>query len=185
MSTPYRLYPFPFLTPPIAFSLLLCACLLPFSCKKDDLGPGFDMQYDRDFAIPPGSTPLVVHHFKMDIPSAYQQYLSAHKLQDADVRAIVASQASLTSLDNVDLSFIEQMYIRVYKDDSPSDFIEIAWRQPVPGDTGQTLGLVPNEPNVKEYLIEQRFKVDVGMMLRRTTQEEIPVRMRLQFRASY
>jgi hypothetical protein len=158
-----------------------------FSCKKDDNPVGFDMQYRQEFSIPAGLSVFAVHHFYLkNIPSQYANLLAENGRTDAEVTGIIPTKAELSGIfGDASFDFIEEASIRVYLEKDPTDYLECAYRQPVPLNPGNTLPLIPGLGDVKKYLSEARFSVDVSLRLRRTTDEETTTRLDLLFRATH
>lgn len=169
------------------FTLILSVLSL-LSCNKDrDLGPGFDMVYQHDFTIPAGIGAFEVHHFYIkDIPTRYQQLLTQQGKSDADITDIITASASLDGIfGDADFGLVEQASLRVYDSADPTDYVEIAYRQPVPPDLGNTLGLVPSLADAKRFMTSTRFSMDVVLWLRGTTQQETDTRLSLTLKARY
>jgi hypothetical protein len=169
-------------------ALFLVLGLIGLSCNKEDgIAPGFDMMFQRDFQIPAGIGVFDVHHFQLkNIPSNWQEYLDKHGKTDADISGIITSQASLSGqYGDVDLSVIDRIFFRVYDESNPNDYLEIAYRDPTPLDSGNGLPLIPSLANSKRFFTNPRFAVDVVIYLRRTTQEISDVRLNLTMRATF
>jgi hypothetical protein len=167
--------------------LLALVVLALAACKKDDVGPGFDMDYQGDFIIPPGIGVFEVHHFQLNnIPTRYEQLLDLNNLTDTDIKGIVTQSAAITGIfGDADLDFVDQVSLRVYDLSDPTDYLEMAYRQPVPLDLGNALDLIPSQANGKRFMTGNRFGVDVVLWLRRTTTEETSMRMNLRLKALY
>lgn len=167
--------------------LLFGSGLMGFSCNKDDQIPGFDLMYQQDFIIPAGIGVFDVHHFQIDdIPTRYQQSLDLHGVADSVVTGILTAQATLGGVfGDADFSFVDQVSLRVYNKSNPNDYIEIAYRLPVPLDPGNTLPLIPSLADAKRFLKASRFSLDVVFWLRNTTQDETSVRLSLTMKATY
>jgi hypothetical protein len=169
---------------PLLLSVLgFCIC-----CNKaDDQAPGFDLIYQQEFIIPPGIGSFDVHHFQIEnIPSRYQQTLDLQGKTDADITGVLTTQAVLGGIfGDADLSFIDQVSVRVYDESDPTDYVEIAYRYPVPLDPGNTLPLIPSLADSKRFFKNARFSIDVVLWLRNTTQDETPVRLNLGMKATY
>ncbi|MFN4253755.1 MAG: hypothetical protein ACK4Q5_01975 [Saprospiraceae bacterium] len=161
--------------------------LLFFSCKKDDTPAGFDMQYRQEFSIPAGLSVFAVHHFYLkNIPSQYATLLDNNGKTDADIAGIIPTKAELSGIfGDASFDFIEEASIRLYLEKDPTDYLECAYRLPVPLNPGNSLPLIPGLGDVKKYLSEPRFSVDVSLRLRRTTDEETTTRLDLLFRATH
>lgn len=169
------------------FSLIFSMLLL-LSCNKDrNTGPGFDMVYQHDFTIPAGIGAFVVHHFYIkDVPTRYQQLLTQHGKTDAEILDIITASASLDGIfGDADFGLVEQASLRVYDASDPTDYVEIAYRQPVPPDLGNTMGLVPSLADAKRFMTSTRFSMDLALWLRNTTQQETDTRLSLTLKARY
>ena len=161
--------------------------LTGLSCNKGpEISPGFDMLYQQNFIIPVGISQFEVHHFQFEnVPSRYQQYLDQHKKTDAEITSIITSKAAITGIfGDANLDFIDQVSIRVYEQSTPNDFVEIAYRFPVPLDPGNNLPIIPSLADSKRFLSSSRFAIDVVIWLRRPTTEESEVRLDLQMMAT-
>ncbi|MBK7935808.1 MAG: hypothetical protein IPJ82_01365 [Lewinellaceae bacterium] len=169
----------------VAFTAIL---FLSGSCTKvNDQAPGFDMLYQHEFYIPAGIGVFDVHHFQIEnIPTRYNEYLAQHGKTNEEITGILTSQATVGGVfGDADLAFIEQVSVRVYDKSDPSDWVEIAYRQPVPLDPGNSLPLIPSLADAKRFLSDSRFSIDVVLWLRNTTQLESQVRLDLQLKATY
>lgn len=159
-----------------------------WSCQKeDDQAPGFDMLFERDFSIPAGIGSLDVHHFQIrNIPSNWDRYLQEVNKTEEEVSRIINGKASIGGIfGDVDLSVIEWISVRVYDDSNPNDYVEIAYRDPAPMDSGNVLPLIPSLADTKRFFSKARFSVDVVMRLRRTTIDQSDVRLSLTMRAAF
>ncbi len=145
------------------------------------------MLYQANFSIPAGIGVFDVHHFQLkNIQTRYQQLLEQNQKQDSDIVGILTAESVLTGVfGDVNLDFIDQVSVRVYNESDPNDYIEVAYRQPVPLDPGNTLGLIPSLANSKRFLTGSRFSIDVVLWLRRTTTEENSVTLNLKLRTNY
>jgi hypothetical protein len=170
------------------FLLLAFVALLGFSCNKaDDPRPGFDLLYQEEFVIPAGIGVFDVHHFQIkNIASRYQQSLDQQGKTDADITGVLTEQAALSGIfGDADFSFIEKISVRIYNESDPSDYVEIAYRDPTPLEPGNSLPLIPSLADAKRFIKEPRFSLDVVLWLRNTTQFETETRLNLQMKAAY
>lgn len=164
---------------------ILGIVILCLSCKKtDDIGSGVDLPIREEFSIAAGLTPFVVHHFYFEnVPTHFNQILGGSGKTIADVRRILTTQGNLGAIFNdVDFNFFEEVSVRLYPASRPNDYIETAYRLPVPLDNGPNLGLIPSLADVKNLVSEERINIDLALRLRSTTTEEIPTRLDLIFR---
>lgn len=166
----------------------ICTVLISVSCNKDrDTGPAFDMRYQHDFTLPAGIGPLVAHHFYIkDVPTRYQQLLTQAGKSDGDVFEIITSSASLDGIfGDADFGLVERASLRVYEGSDPTDYQEVGYREPVPLNVGNSLGLIPTLENVEGVMKGSRFSMDLVVWLRATTQQETETRLTLNFKARY
>jgi hypothetical protein len=171
----------------LLFSGLLVFTLSGLSCDKGtDVVPGFDMLYLENFIIPVGISQFEVHHFQFEnVSSRYQQYLDQHKKTNAEITGIVTGKAAITGIfGDADLDFIDQVSIRVYDPADPNDYVEIAYRYPVPLDPGNNLPIIPSLADAKRFLSQSRFSIDVVIWLRKPTTQESEVRLNLEMKAT-
>lgn len=182
-----QIHPFPKSAGRLLFLFSLMA-FAGFSCNKDDgVAPGFDMVYQREFSIPVGIGVFDVHHFQLkNIPSNWEQYLIQHGKSASDIKGVVSAEASIGGVfGDVDLSVIDRISVRVYDEANPNDYVEIAYRDPAPLDTGNVLALIPSLADAQRFFSNPRFAVDVVIWLRRTTQDLSDVRLDLTMRARF
>ncbi|MCC7245214.1 MAG: hypothetical protein IT269_06020 [Saprospiraceae bacterium] len=168
--------------------LLLCTLTFALSCNKDDeTVPGFEMPYQADFTIPAGIGALDAHHFQFkNLPTRYSELLTQYNKADADVKGIKTLKAGIGGIfGDANLSFIQQVSIRVYNEDDPNDYIEVAYRDVTPLDPGNELPLLPSLANCKRLMTGTRFSMDVVLWLRQTTQTDSDVRISLILNAQY
>jgi hypothetical protein len=169
-------------------SLILMLALSGLSCQKDNaLAPGYDMVFQREFSIPAGIGVFDVHHFQLkNIPSNWDQYLDQHGKTAADISAVITSQVSVGGkFGDADLGSIQQISVRIFNDSDPTDFVEIAYRDPAPFDSGNVLQLIPSLADSKRFFTAPRFSIDVVIWLRQTTLDQSDVRLDFTMRAAY
>ncbi len=167
--------------------ILVFCSLLIFSCKKEELAPGFDMLFEQQFSIPAGLSVFAVHHFYLkNLSSHYTNLLSDNKKTDAEIKAILPIEAELSGVfGDASFDFVEEASVRIYLETDPTDYLEFAYRLPVPLDPGNRLPLIPGLGSVKKYASQDRFSVDVSLRLRKTTPDETTTRLSFRLRANY
>jgi len=169
-------------------SFIILLALLGLSCNKEDgLAPGFDMVFQREFSLPAGIGIFDVHHFQLkNIPSNWDQYLDQHNRTAEDILGVVTAEASIGGIfGDADLGLVERISIRIFKESNPNDYVEVAYRDPAPFDSGNVLPLIPSLADSKRFFIEPRFSVDVVIWLRQTTQDQSDLRLNLTMRATF
>jgi hypothetical protein len=171
----------------LAFAIILFTLMFQISCLKErELGPGFDMDYVEEFTIPAGIGNFQVHHFYIrDISSRYLAILDQQGKTDADISSILTAEASINGVfSDADYALINQVSLRVFEEGKPDDWVEIAYREPVPTDPGSRLDLIPTLANSKPFFSKTRYSLDVVIWLRGTTQVETQTRLDLKMRAT-
>lgn len=171
-----------------SFLFVVSFAILGLSCHKDDgVAPGFAMMFQREFNIPAGIGVFDVHHFQLkNIPSNWDQYLDQHGKTAADISGVITAEASIGGkYGDADLSVVDRISVRVYDESNPNDYLEIAYRDPAPSDSGNILPLIPSLADSKRFFSNPRFSVDVVIWLRRTTQDVSEVRLNLNMRATF
>lgn len=162
--------------------------LFGFSCSKsNDQVPGFDLVYQREFIIPAGIGVFDVHHFQMkNIPSRYLQSLDQQGKTDEEITGVLTAEAVMGGIfGDANFNFIEQVSLRIYDESDPNDWIEIAYRDPVPLEPGNSLPLAPSLADAKRFVKNSRFSLDLVLWLNRTTQDETQTRLDLKLKATY
>ena len=169
-------------------SYIILLALFGLSCHKDDgLVPGFDMVFQREFSLPAGIGIFDVHHFQLkNIPSNWEQYLDQHNKTAEEISGVITAEASIGGIfGDADLGLVERISMRIFNDSDPNDYVEIAYRDPAPFDSGNVLQLIPSLADSKRFFLEPRFSVDVVIWLRQTTQDQSDLRLNLTMRATY
>jgi hypothetical protein len=167
--------------------LVLALLSLGLGCKKDDLGPGTEILYRKDFQIQAGLGTFVVHHFYLNnVASNYAATLTAENLTDAQITAVTNISGELSTVfGDGNLDFVHRISVRVFPEGEPFNYIEVAYRDPTPLTIGTNLGLIPSLADAKSILRKDRFGIDIAIETRNLTSETIPVRIDLKFKATY
>lgn len=169
------------------FALLTGITLLCTGCKKDSIQPGFDMLYQEEFSIPAGIGGLATHHFYFsNLSTRYQALLDQNGKADAEIIQIIPAKAAITGIfGDANFDVVEEASLRVYEETDPTGYIEVAYRFPAPIDPSNHLDLIPTLAEVKKIMSKSRFSIDLALRLRKTTTDEMPVRLNLQLKANY
>lgn len=157
------------------------------ACHKDeDLGRGIDLAFRQTLEIPAGIGVFDVHHFYLyNIPTRYADALSQASISPDEVLRVITTKGNLAGLfGDANLDFVDRVSLRVFKDD-PTNYLEIAYRDPAPVDPGNTMGLIPSLSDSKQFFKEERVNFDLVFWLRKTTQESTPLQLDLNLRVGY
>ncbi len=168
--------------------LFTWALLTLFSCRKDKFELLFELPLSSlEFNIEAGSNTLDTYYFFFDdVPTHFDELAGTYGFNASDLKAILPGKA-----------FIRSIFGEEYKD----IFWEIAVQVCPSGDKEfkcgkeafywqfptQTLGsdfdLVPNEPDLKEWLSEDQVNIQLWFRLAKTPPQSISSRLDLRFNA--
>jgi hypothetical protein len=169
----------------LLFTLISC-CL--FGCKKDD---GFekyvDLIYRESFEIPAGVGVFDVPHlFITDVPSKYLDILNAANIKPEEIKKVLTIESTINGIfGDEDLDVIDRISLRVIQGSNSSDFIEIAYRDPVPNNPGNGMGLIPSLSDSKDFISQEMINFEIVIWLRANTTQTIPLQLDLKMRAGY
>ncbi|MCW5922975.1 MAG: hypothetical protein KIS77_11560 [Saprospiraceae bacterium] len=170
------------------FIMLLGCLLLGLSCdKNEDVPAGHDLLFQQDIFIPAGIGAFDVHHFQIkNIPTRYDQALELNGKKSEDISRVLTLQSTMAGVfGDADFAFIDQVSLRVFDASDPTDFVEIAYRYPMPLNPGNNLPLIPSLADSKRFFEKSHISLDLVLWLRNTTQTETDVRLSLQMRAAH
>ncbi len=166
--------------------LLLTGCLLLFTtCKKQE-DFLFEMNYDLEFTIQPGLSPFGgIYGYKIkDIPSNFDNYLSANGRNADDITNIACGSARATALfTGAEYGFIRNATVIIASSTDTAFFKPAFERIQVPDDTGSQLDLIGTLVDAAPILQEETFEVWFEMELRQTSPSLINSRLELTFLA--
>ncbi len=161
--------------------LLFCIVLFT-DCKKDE-DILFTMQYTDQFVIPAGINPFDVHYFRLEnIPVG--NYFSDNNVTANDMEAINPQEAQINAIFSgiSDYDFIRDISIRMYTEDE-NNFKEIFFRDEVPLNAGENVGIIPTLVDVRPLLQNTRFNLLVRLELRTPPQSTLETRLNFSFNA--
>jgi hypothetical protein len=170
------------------FTLALLCLVGLTQCNKEEIFTKYaNLVYRQYFDIPAGVGIFDVHHFYINqIPTKYLTSLTQSGLQKNEVTKVLMSEGSISSLfGDGDLSFVDRISIRAYADGDPTNYIEIAYRDPSPVDPGTSIGLIPSLASAQEFFQADFVNIDVVIYLRETTTESVNMQLDLTMRAGY
>ncbi len=170
----------------LRFTLAVAMASL-LACNKETLKPGFEIPFVAELTIPPGINPFDTHYFIINnLTSRYDALLQQNGVTDADISGIATQQAGVFGIfGDENFDFIQEASLRVFSPSNPDDWIEVAYRLPVPLDPGSRLDLIPSLADSKRILQMPRFSAALMIRLRRTPTIESDVRVNFIMRAQY
>lgn len=165
--------------------LLVLAAALILSCNEEDAKPAFKMQHQFDFTIQPGLNVFETHFFPIkNIPSAFQIEANAADVELADVKSVHSGRVTLyPAFSNHDLSILEEVVVNVYPTAELIDRHEAAYSFQIPTREINRLDLAASLTNLLEVFDRNRYSIEIGLRFRATTQQEMNLRLEIEFNA--
>lgn len=146
------------------FFLVSSLILSVLSCSDR---PGTDMAYTDFFNINSADNTLDWHYYRSDpINVRWEEFLGDKSIED--ISQITPSFARISNTDGIPFDFISEAIIEVYPDEdlSADPFLEIAYRNGIPFNTGNTLEIPPSLPDFKEEFADGEFIYRIGLRYR-------------------
>ncbi len=162
-----------------AICLSLVTILLLAGCGPDDDLIGIQMPYRYQFDVPAGLNPLNTHFFERSGILTNASSL----IGNDEVNRIIPYRARLTSLDNIDFSFIREIEVRVKDPDNPGLEIPAFYREELPFNTGRSIDLIATQANITDILSQPFIDVVVEFKLYSTTGQTFETDLQLTFLA--
>ncbi len=159
--------------------------LLLTQCRKEDGEFLFEMPYPNirgDFDLSAG----LLFGYVLPIGplnTNLEELLTAAMTTEEEVSVIQGASATLSSLDGVELDFIEEIRLLLCAPGDVSNCqIEVFYLDNIPFNTGSTLRLQPNITNLKDFLINQPdFRMELELTQLRDFPPQNNLRLRLDF----
>lgn len=150
---------------------LFLATILFSNCGKDETIL-FSMPYQDSFEIPAGLNTIDNHYFVLEnIPTNKTSLFNANNVTDEDIVTINPESCRLTAVFNSEYGFLFDVSVRMYTDD-PLDYKEIFYRENIPENTGSQLDLIPTLVNVRDFMMEETFNVEIVLIRPRVPSPE-------------
>lgn len=145
----------------------------------------FEMEYlENRFTVNPAFNPLETHIFTFDnLPTLIKQYKSNNDISDDDILSILPQSCRFINVSgNEDYNYINEVSVKIIPFDDPSRRREIFYHQPTVNRLGLRLDLVPNDNDLKEILLQDRFTVEVHLVqFRERPATSITTRFEMRF----
>ncbi len=162
--------------------IILLSLIAMSGCRTETGRRLFDMNYLGNRMTAPGVLNTVESHFFSIGPleTRITSLLTNNSLQSSDVSRIDPYFATLTALDGTDLSFIDEISVRICPVDDPGECqAEIFYRDDIPFRPQSDIELLPALTNAKEFILDQQsFRIQVVLLRLR---DFSPANIELQF----
>ncbi|MEO7174830.1 MAG: hypothetical protein ABIV51_03250 [Saprospiraceae bacterium] len=162
---------------------LICIGFGGNSCNRD-LG-GFLMTYEREFTLPAGLNAINTHYFEIyDVPSLKDQFFAANQVSDPTQFTATGNEGRLyLPLDpGVDLSFIDEIQVMLFKTGQTGIYPTTFERVDVPFTTDDNLLMLAQIPNVMSYLSDEKFHIRIRINLRSPCPQTVTARLFMSYR---
>lgn len=151
------------------FSIMLIAV----SCEEVDELTKFDIEYEESFTVPATlgiDTPISLP--TPDITTNSEEKFSGNDTKKDLVEEIVMKELVLTleSPSDSDLSFLKSLTLYIKAEGMEET--EIASRESIPDDIGQTLEMETTSVDLKEYIFKDSFSLRTRVTIDKTISEE-------------
>jgi hypothetical protein len=168
---------------PIFILLFLALTLVQPACKKDD--EGSEVSYIYDFQIPAGTG--FFHEIKTDIDTRRDGWLSQIGISRDQVKSVQVRYVRYTIINSNDkFDWVDRAFLKIAKYDAAvasPPYFEIGFNLQVPANQGSYLDLAPDETELKDYFLADKFRLS-GKFINRTnavTSTTTQVRLSLGF----
>jgi hypothetical protein len=150
-------------------AFLLLSFFMLTSCRKKE--EGFEMTYKRQFDLPVGLDIFASHNFKFnDVACDTSIFFTINNATASQIKRVLPRSMSLRSIftSATRYDFIKQVEVYVSDNSRPKVTPRIAFfRDDVPLGTGDRLDLIPNEVDLRPFLLEgNRFSIRINISLR-------------------
>ena len=167
-----------------SFFILTITFLTLLGCRKKDTG--FEMNYRQQFPIPIGLDVFSSHNFEFkDIAADTAVFFTVNGSYTANQISLIEPKAmNLRAVfGEGDFIFIDKVEVWISDPSRPKLSPQIIFfRDDVPLSTGIRLDLVPNNVDVRPFLLEgSRFNLRINLRLRAITERSIETEWNASF----
>lgn len=167
----------------IYYLILSGILIISGSCRKDE--PGFNMTYLGQINIPAGLDPFTLHTFTVqNIPADTLAYFSTNGVTSARILKINPYSFRMVPIySGADYRFIELVSVIIVSPDNPDVRQEVYFRDNIPLNIGDLLDVYPNLPDIKPFIMRNRFNIEIVLRLRDISPQTIETHLDFTFRA--
>lgn len=165
-------------------TLILAVFILFSGCQEDET-PLFTMVYYLDIPFVPetnSAKTLVVRDGR--VISLFDEKLMENNLKAEDIQTVRVRSARLLPIDhNINYGVLARIEVNIFELSDPNDLLPIADLVPLPTEDRGPMPLIPGLPNVKRFVEQDIFGLDVGYRYRRPFQDRVMNRLELTLEA--
>jgi hypothetical protein len=156
------------------YSLLIIVIFT--GCRKAP--QGFDMTYRRQFNLSVGLNPFQSHNFEFNnIAADTSIFFQVNGASSNTISRIIPKAMTLQAIfasPEIRYNSISQVEVWISNPNDPKVSPQIIFfRDDVPLNTDARLDLIPNNVDVKKFIVNGRFSVRINIRLRQITERSI------------
>ncbi|MBP6794963.1 MAG: hypothetical protein KA143_07915 [Saprospiraceae bacterium] len=171
---------------PIFNYLVLIALLSPFlQCRKDDANVLFKMEYDQLINVPGGLNTVETYSFLLqNLNTNFKTLSTTFNVSPSSLLIIRAGSTQLVDqLNQLDLAKVEKISL-LASNLSFSIEKEIAYLEPVPLNSTNSLQLFPSLTDATDIFMGDKFNLRLKIKLRGSISSSTNLRLRLTMNVS-
>ncbi len=141
--------------------------ILFLKCTPDREPVQFQMEYfDETFTVDPGFDPLLTWFFPFNnIATRIDDYKDDFGITDDDIISITPRRFRITNVSTADdYNFLNEVSVKIIDPDDPEKKFEIFYHIPNNQNLGSSVDLVPNDTDLKSFMINRRFSIEVNLV---------------------
>jgi len=141
--------------------------ILFLKCTPDREPVQFQMDYfDETFDVGPASDPLLTHVFRFNnLATDIEAYKNEFGISNDEIISITPRSFRITNVSTGDdYDFLNEISVKILDPDDPEKKFEIFYHIANNQNLGASLALVPNDTDLKSFMLEPRFSIEVHLV---------------------
>ena len=164
---------------------LLIAATMLSGCKKLDEFTNFNIPLEQSIVVPANpiaglSARFPVGEFETNIDALLDQHNS--NLDEIEEIFLESMRIEVETPSDSDLDYLANVSILIQSSTSP--LMKVAWKEPVPANTGKTLDLEVWDADMKTHFTQDVISIMVDVEADQATTEEQTVNIKAVFRVN-
>jgi hypothetical protein len=140
------------------------------------------MEYDKTVTIPSATgVNLPVDTEIPDIETNSQSTFSVNNTHKDLIEQVLLSEAKLTITSPTDGDFTFMKSITIYMSAEGLNEVKVAWKDPIPTDTGNTLVLETSDVDLKDFIKKDSFNYRVNTVIRKVITSDYTINIHSKF----
>jgi hypothetical protein len=153
-------------------------------CRTEE-DPLFIMEYVVEVPFEPSTNTVITYRIQhKNISSIFDRKLVENGLKSEDIKTVrVRSAVLYPASRKINYGILRRIDVSIFELIDPTDILVIAEEFPLPNESRDELPLLPGLPNVKSYVEQDFFGLDIGYVLRTPISEKYNNFIRLELEA--